>query len=76
MARLKELFNKEIKPSLKQQFGYKNNFMVPEIQKLDTELIKLIQFNLMNSGNYTGPLDGDFGGGSIDALNKSFQQSR
>ncbi len=34
MARLKELFAKEIMPSLKQQFGYKNNFMVPEIQKI------------------------------------------
>ena len=34
MARLKELFSKEIMPSLKQQFGYKNNFMVPEIQKI------------------------------------------
>ena len=34
MARLKELFAKEIKPSLKEQFGYKNNFMVPEIQKI------------------------------------------
>jgi len=34
MARLKELFVKEIKPSLKQQFGYKNHFMVPQIQKI------------------------------------------
>ena len=34
MARLKELFSKEIKQNLKQQFGYKNNFMVPEIQKV------------------------------------------
>ena len=34
MARLKELFSKEIMPSLKQKFGYKNNFMVPEIQKI------------------------------------------
>ena len=34
MARLKELFTKEIKPNLKQQFGYKNQYMVPEIQKI------------------------------------------
>ena len=34
MARLKELFVKEIKPSLKQQFGYKNHYMVPQIQKI------------------------------------------
>ena len=34
MARLKNLFTKEIKPSLKQQFGYKNHYMVPELQKI------------------------------------------
>mgnify|MGYP001474337431 CR=1 FL=1 len=34
MARLKELFKKEIKPSLMTQFGYKNLYMVPEIQKI------------------------------------------
>ena len=34
MSRLKELFSKEIKPSLKEQFGYKNLYMVPEIQKI------------------------------------------
>ena len=34
MARLKELFVREIKPSLKQQFGYKNHYMVPQIQKI------------------------------------------
>ena len=34
MARLKELFVKEIKPNLKKEFGYKNHFMVPEIQKV------------------------------------------
>ena len=34
MARLKELFTKEIKPNLKQQFGYRNLYMVPEIQKI------------------------------------------
>ena len=34
MARLKEIFTKEIKPNLKQQFGYKNHYMVPEIQKI------------------------------------------
>ena len=34
MSRIKELFSKEIKPSLKEQFGYKNLYMVPEIQKI------------------------------------------
>jgi len=34
MARLKELFIKEIKPNLKEQLGYKNHFMVPQIQKI------------------------------------------
>jgi len=34
MARLKELFVKEIKPNLKEQFGYRNNYMVPQIQKI------------------------------------------
>jgi len=34
MARLKELFIKEIKPNLKEQLGYKNHFMVPQIQKV------------------------------------------
>ena len=34
MARLKELFVKEIKPNLKKEFGYKNHFMVPQIQKI------------------------------------------
>jgi len=34
MARLKEIFTKEIRPNLKQKFGYKNHYMVPEIQKV------------------------------------------
>ena len=34
MARLKELFKKEIKPNLMSQFGYKNLYMVPEIRKV------------------------------------------
>ena len=34
MARLKELFKNEIKPNLMSQFGYKNLYMVPEIQKV------------------------------------------
>ena len=32
--RLKELYNKEIKINLKDKFGYKNSYMVPEIQKV------------------------------------------
>ena len=34
MARLKELFVKEIRPNLKKEFGYKNHFMVPSIEKV------------------------------------------
>ena len=34
MSRLKELFTKEIKQSLKKEYGYKNHFMVPQIQKI------------------------------------------
>ena len=34
MARLKELFTKEIKPKLKEEFGYKNHFMVPQVEKI------------------------------------------
>ena len=32
--RLKELFIKEIQPNLKEKFGYKNLYMVPEIKKV------------------------------------------
>ena len=32
--RLKELLEKEIKPALKQEFGYKNIYMGPKIQKI------------------------------------------
>ena len=34
MARLKEIFSKEIKPNLKEKFGYRNLYMVPEIKKI------------------------------------------
>ena len=57
MARLKELFKKEIKPNLMSQFGYKNLYMVPEIQKVilnmglgidgnDSKIIKSCQDDL------------------------------
>ena len=32
--RLKEIIFKEINPSLKQMFGYKNSYMGPKIQKI------------------------------------------
>ena len=32
--RLKELFINQIQPSLKEKFGYKNVYMVPQIQKV------------------------------------------
>ena len=38
IPRLKELYNKEIKINLKDKFGYKNTYMVPEIQKIAKEL--------------------------------------
>ena len=34
MARLKDAFKNKIRPSLKEHFGYKNHYMVPEIQKI------------------------------------------
>ena len=32
--RLKEMFNKEIQPALKDQFGFKNIYMAPKIEKI------------------------------------------
>ena len=32
--RLKEIFNKEIQPALKDQFGFKNIYMAPRIEKI------------------------------------------
>ena len=32
--RLKEVFNKEIQPALKDQFGFKNIYMAPKIEKI------------------------------------------
>jgi large subunit ribosomal protein L5 len=32
--RLKELFFKEIQPALKSQFGFKNIYMTPKIEKI------------------------------------------
>ena len=34
LPRLKELFIKEIQPSLKTQFGFKNLYMGPKIEKV------------------------------------------
>ena len=34
VPRLKELFVKEIQPSLKEKFGYKNLYMVPKLEKV------------------------------------------
>ena len=62
MSRLKELFNKEIKPNLKQQFGYKNHYMVPEIKKIvlnmglgiDGNDAKILKSNSEDLANITG----------------------
>ena len=32
--RLKETFKKDIQPALKEQFGFKNIYMVPQIEKI------------------------------------------
>ena len=32
--RLKEILNKEIQPALKEQFGFKNIYMTPRIEKV------------------------------------------
>ena len=64
--RLKELYNKEIKISLKDKFGYKNSYMVPEIQKVvlnmglgldgnDSKILKTCQEDL---SKITGQLPG------------------
>ena len=34
IPRLKEIFNKEIQPALKDQFGFKNIYMAPKIEKV------------------------------------------
>ena len=60
--RLKELYNKEIKNNLKDKFGYKNIFMVPEIQKivlnmglgLDGNDSKIIKSNQNDLAQITG----------------------
>ena len=57
IPRLKELYKKEIRNDLKGKFGYKNNYMVPEVQKIvlnmglgldgnDSKVIKLNQNDL------------------------------
>ena len=59
MARLKEIFSKEIKPNLKEKFGYKNLYMVPEIKKVvlnmglgidgnDSKILKSCEEDLAN----------------------------
>ena len=57
LPRLKDLFIKEIRANLKEHFGYKNHYMVPEIQKVvlnmglgvegnDSKLLKSCQEDL------------------------------
>ena len=59
--RLKELYNKEIKISLKDKFGYKNLYMGPKIQKIvlnmglgldgnDSKILKTCQEDLSKIG--------------------------
>ena len=36
--RLKEIFNKEIQPAFKDQFGFKNIYMAPRIEKVDLNM--------------------------------------
>ena len=57
--RLKEVINKEIKPALKEKFGYKNIYMVPQIYKVvlnmglgldgnDSKILKSCEDDLAN----------------------------
>ena len=57
--RLKEIFNKEIQPALKDQFGFKNIYMAPKIEKIvlnmglgidgnDSKIISSCQEDLAN----------------------------
>ena len=59
--RLKELYIKEIQPSLKEKFGFKNIYMTPSIQKVvinmglgldgnDSKIIKSCEQDLANIG--------------------------
>ena len=62
VPRLKELFTKEIRPNLKEQFGYKNHYMVPEIQKVVLNMglgiegndVKILKFCEENLAQITG----------------------
>ena len=59
--RLKELFKKEIQPSLKEKFGFKNIYMTPNLEKVvinmglgldgnDTKIVKSCEQDLANIG--------------------------
>ena len=59
IPRLKEIFNKEIQPALKDQFGFKNIYMAPRIEKVvlnmglgldgnDAKIVKTCQEDLSN----------------------------
>ena len=59
--RLKEIFNKEIQPALKSQFGFKNIYMTPRIEKIvlnmglgldgnDSKILKSCEEDLSNIG--------------------------
>ena len=76
--RLKELFVNEIKPQLKTKFGYKNEYMVPEIKKIilnmglgldgnDNKIIKVCEDDL---ANIALPRIKDFRGLSIKGFDK------
>ena len=59
IPRIKELILKDIQPSLKEKFGYKNILMVPKIEKIvlnmglgldgnDSKIIKACEIDLAN----------------------------
>ena len=59
IPRIKELIHKDIRPNLKEKFGYKNILMVPKIEKIvlnmglgldgnDTKIIKACETDLAN----------------------------
>ena len=63
IPRLKEIFNKEIQPALKSQFGFKNVYMGPRIEKVvlnmglgldatDSKILKFLSLYHLNQVPY------------------------
>ena len=83
--RLKDLIHKEIQPALKSQFGYKNIFMGPKIQKiiLNMGLVNLASkeyFDVVNSkilkGQVISPVFKDFKNGKFKIISFFAKKAR